>query len=71
MLACGFSFSVWKTVGTENLLPVPVLVWHFLFQTSQSYVRESREGSHYKSGNTCSAICYVKKAAHSLLILNM
>lgn len=40
MVAWGFSFSVWKTVWTENLFPLPVLVWHFLFQTSQSYFRE-------------------------------
>lgn len=65
MLACGFKFSVWKTVWTENLFPLPVLVWHFLFQTSQRYVRESREGGHCKY---FSAIC--KCGTHTFNAVN-
>lgn len=37
----------------ENPLPLPVLVWHFLIQTSQSYDKESQEG-HCKPGKTFS-----------------
>lgn len=41
MFPCKLLGPVWM----ENLLPFPVLVWHFLFQTSQSSDKESREGS--------------------------
>ena len=54
MSAFGLSFSGWKTVWMENLLPLPVLVWQFLFQTSQRNDNENKEGGHFKPGKTLS-----------------